>query len=64
MQVEILSISETGHPWTKHLVVGTLYHLTFSEDNDRYEFPYDGIGHGLSDLILNGVEFKVVHEKA
>lgn len=64
MQVEILSIPESARPWTRHLVVGTLYPLTYSDDNDRYEFPYDDIGHGLGDLILNGIEFKVVHEKA
>lgn len=62
MQVEILSIPESAHPWTKGLAKS--YPLTYVEENDRHEFFIDGCGNGLGDLLINGIEFKVVHEKA
>ena len=66
MQVEILSIPESAHPWTNGLAIGQVHTLTHVDhgSHDRHEFPYEGVGYGLDDLIINGIEFKVIHEKA
>lgn len=67
MQVEILSVPEDGPQWVKNLEVGTSFTLRMEDvamDIDMAFFDWNGLDHCLEDLIINGIEFKVVHEKA
>lgn len=70
MQVEILSIPQRERStWLDGLVVGAKYPIYQEglEDHPDIDFDWfkvDDKPHCFGDLILNNVEFKVVHEKA
>lgn len=68
MQVEILSVPENGKPWTRKVKAGDTFSLRVADvAMDVYlDFFKDSEGwdHTLRDLILNGIEFKVINEKA
>lgn len=68
MILEILSIPADAHAWAEDLVIGQRYAL-YKEACGEFDFYW--FRHGprdlpscLEDLVLNNVEFKVIHEEA
>lgn len=68
MHLEIISVPENGKPWTRKLKAGDIFKLTPEDVAMDIELDFfkdsEGWDHCLRDLILNNIEFKVVHEKA
>lgn len=68
MQLQILSVPENGKPWTQKLKAGDTFDLTPADVAMDLELDFfkdnSGWDHSLRDLILNSIEFKVIHEKA
>lgn len=72
MQVEILSIPESARKtWVDSVSVGDRFPIYQEELDDERNleidldwFDINGKAHCLGDLIMNRIEFKVIHEKA
>lgn len=66
MQVEILFIPPTAKflDWLAICQVYPLTRASVSEHSDNHWFGKEGNEICLDDLIIKGIEFKVIHEKA
>ena len=67
MQLEILSVPEQRGRFVRNLTPGLVLPLTMrsvGESSDSHWFIHEGEELCVDDLIVNGIEFKVIHEEA